>query len=371
MISENKEIIWLTENYPPQKGGMAQSCDRIVDNLRKAGITIHLFHFTNRKEAFKQEIQENGSYTALPMYPDESHTLHLAYNYLAAQTFSVQTLVVFGGYLPMIAAPIFKQWLSLKLVLMIRGNDFDSAIFSPKKRLLIKDAIEAADHITCISESKAEMVNRLFEKTIKYIPNGIQISDWKMLNSDHEFTRNWKKEKGQDEMVIGCFGHLKEKKGVDILIKAMKSPKLQEKIMLLLIGDMEDKYLGDLKEHDVHFELHPFMERLNLIKYYACCDAIVLPSHYDGMPNVLLEAGALGIPIIGSNKDGISDVVNDGEHGLLFKAGDPKDLREVLFKFISMPASEKKAMGESLKNMVKRNYNHEVEIKNYLKILNQ
>jgi glycosyltransferase involved in cell wall biosynthesis len=69
--------------------------------------------------------------------------------------------------------------------------------------------------------------------------------------------------------------------------------------------------------------------------YYAVADVVVLPSHREGLPTVVLEAQAAGKPVIGASATGIVDVVADGETGLLFPIGDVRALTEAIGKLIS------------------------------------
>ena len=60
--------LWLTETYPPSRGGMAQSCDRIVRGLRRRGVTVDVLHFTARPRGrpWAIETQAGGRYLVLP-----------------------------------------------------------------------------------------------------------------------------------------------------------------------------------------------------------------------------------------------------------------------------------------------------------------
>lgn len=369
-MAKAKEIIWLTENYPPQKGGMAQSCDRIINGLRQEKVNVHIVHFTNRKEPFVTEVEENGTYSSVPVYPDESHTLHLAFNFIQKRNLKNDLLVIFGGYLPMLAAPVYKVLLDCKLMLMIRGNDFDAAVFSPRKRQLLADAMQKAELVTCVSHQKMLAINKIFPDTnVCYIPNGIDPQTWQPLPSDFDFAQQWKSKNAEGKLVLGCFGHLKEKKGLDTLFSALASPALKERYLLFLIGDVTEQFLQEIRNHEISFQILPFEERLNLIKYYLCCDSLVVPSHYDGMPNVLLEAGLLKVPVIASAKDGMLDLIADKEDGLLFDAGDVKDLRGVLFTFQDMTEKQRKLMGEMLSQKIVHNFNSKSETEKYNHII--
>jgi glycosyltransferase involved in cell wall biosynthesis len=70
-------------------------------------------------------------------------------------------------------------------------------------------------------------------------------------------------------------------------------------------------------------------------------DLAVLPSFFEGMGRVLLEAMAMGIPVIGSNVGGIPDLVRHGSEGLLVPPGDPSVLASAIRSLIHQPRRAK------------------------------
>ena len=74
---------------------------------------------------------------------------------------------------------------------------------------------------------------------------------------------------------------------------------------------------------------------LEIEKYYQASDVFVLPSNREGLPNVLLEAMACGLPVVASNLNGITDwIIKDGKNGFLFEPGDSNQLGEILLKVL-------------------------------------
>jgi glycosyltransferase involved in cell wall biosynthesis len=69
---------------------------------------------------------------------------------------------------------------------------------------------------------------------------------------------------------------------------------------------------------------------MNLSELMACADAFVLPSLWEGLPLVLLEAMAQGLPVIGNRIPGVVDVVSDGRDGLLATPRDAADLARAM-----------------------------------------
>ncbi|MDH5602931.1 MAG: glycosyltransferase family 4 protein [Cyclobacteriaceae bacterium] len=365
-------IIWLTENYPPQRGGMAQSCDRIIRGLRNRGFYIHIIHFTNREKPFVTEEQINGTYTAIPFEDSESHILHRTW--LTVKKFAgIKMVVCFGGYLSMIGAPVFARWLNVTLVTMVRGNDFDVSIFSPRKRKILEDAFSASSLVASVCEEKTEKIIKTFPGTNAVtIPNGLDAVEWKASESEKKFAEKWRRERGinnSDKICIGLFGQLKAKKGGEFLLRSLENFPIIKKIHFLLVGEISE-VAEALLEEGFSYDRLPFLDRYELIKYYLCCDAVAIPSFYDGMPNVLLESGGLGIPVIASDVDGMKDAIVHQQAGLLFEAGNSEACRKTIYDFVALPVEDRRQLGSDLKETIISIYSVKNETDSYEQIFN-
>ncbi len=362
-------ILWLTENYPPQRGGMAQSCDRIVDGLRKHGYTIDILHFSNRGQGYQTVQQLGGTYTSIPFTESESHTLNLTWNFIQQHRYNL--LVCFGGYLPVLAAPVYAKWLGIPLLTMIRGNDFDTAIFTPRKRDLLRDVFEASHKVCVVTQEKKKKIEKFFKGVeVAYIPNGINTEEWKPSESEIAFATQWKQDVATNKLVLGIFGQLKAKKGVDFFIRVLADMESKTDFYLLLIGELSDELIQVLDASTIAYTHFPFMDRYELMRYYLCCDGVAIPSYYDGMPNVLLEAGALALPILASNVGGMCDVVEDRNNGLLFNPGDWSTCRKVLQLFADSTPAQRMTWGSKLQKSIEENFTVNQEIKSYEKTIN-
>lgn len=357
-------ILWLTENYPPQRGGMAQSCDRIVNHLRSLGYSIHVLHFAGKGTSIHMTQQLNGWYAALPFDDSEAHTLNIAWEFVREKALSA--VVCFGGYLPMLAAPVFSTWLSVPLLTMVRGNDFDSAIFTPRKRDIMRDALLASRIVTAVSKDKTDKIRKLFPAVnVHYVPNGIDTTQWKPSPSEVNFAEHWKRENCAGRTCIGLFGQLKAKKGVHFLLDSLANSDLSERLHFLLIGEINEEVQQWLVSYKFSYTSLSFLDRYELLKYYCCCDAVAIPSYYDGMPNVLLEAGALGVPVIATAVDGMKDVLRHEQSGLLFRPGDTSSCRKAFYDFVTLSKADRDGLGTQLKQSIESEYNVQLETRRY------
>jgi glycosyltransferase involved in cell wall biosynthesis len=85
-------------------------------------------------------------------------------------------------------------------------------------------------------------------------------------------------------------------------------------------------------------------------------DGYVMSSAWEGMPMVLLEAAAAGLPIVATAVGGNGEVVRDGESGFLVPARDPEALGQAMLRLMGLPEGQRCAMGERGREHVRANY---------------
>lgn len=141
-------------------------------------------------------------------------------------------------------------------------------------------------------------------------------------------------------------GRIMKEKGVDEYFQAAryiirKYPNTEFHV----VGNYEDDYQDVItqleKENIIHF--HGYQEDVR--PFIESCAAFVLPSYHEGMANTLLEAGAMGRPLITSNIPGCKEAVVDGQTGLLFQSKSQDALICSLEKFMSYTYEERRIMG--------------------------
>lgn len=360
----------LTENYPPDRGGMAQSCDRIVRGLRRSG-EIDVVHFSRKHAAIETERQEHGTLVRCPIDDDPGHWLNLLWNEI--RELRPSHVVAFGGFAPVLAAPPLAAWWGAPLVTLMRGNDFDAAVFSPRRGWMLRDALSRSALVCAVSRDHVRRISALFPATpVRWIPNGIDAAEWTLEPHDLERARRWRAQEVEPgRRVLGLFGQLKSKKGGAFFLDALRRAGHDGRFHLLLVGEAEPEMLARLLsiESAVSWTHVPFVDRWELLPWYAACDLVVIPSHYDGLPNVLLEAGALGVPPLASTAGAMPDLLGDGENALLFRAGDPHDCRRAIDDAAAVDDATLRDLGARLAATIARDFTSDGETSRYLEAL--
>ncbi|HDL00618.1 MAG TPA: glycosyltransferase, partial [candidate division Zixibacteria bacterium] len=94
----------------------------------------------------------------------------------------------------------------------------------------------------------------------------------------------------------------------------------------------------------------------------AAADIFCLPSYREGFGNVIIEAGATGVPAVGCNIYGVKDAIQDGITGLLYEPRNIKELENKMQRFIDDPALRKR-MGKKASEYARNKFNeHDVVI---------
>ena len=358
-------VLFLTENYPPDRGGMSESCDRIVRGLARGGVKIDIVHFDRRAHATSRHATSFGSLLRVAADADAAHTINLLWNRLPEDRAATQ-VVAFGGFMPLLAAPSFAAWMGVPLITLIRGNELDAGLFDPRRRPLLDEALRRSAAVCTVTTAQAEKISALHPGTDTHlVPNGIDFDLWQPSEADRARARELRAM--TDRRILGIFGHLKRKKGVPFFADALKRSGVADRFHLLLVGELEEPLVSDEIEHTVV----PPLDRLDLLPYYLASDMVVLPSHYDGFPNVLIEAAALGRPLLAARTGGMRDLLTEGEDAFLFAPGDDHSCREAIGRAADAYDSTLGRMGASAAETARRHCDARRESQTYIRILEE
>ncbi len=150
-----------------------------------------------------------------------------------------------------------------------------------------------------------------------------------------------------DAFTIACVANNRPRKGVPVLIESARFLPPDTKLNFLLVGggmtSDEIRRLIDASPLPDHF--HPIGYRDEVLPLVAACDGGVLPAtKREGLPKTVIEAMALGLPVVVTRTGGSPELITDGECGYVVEPNDPRGLAEALQRLAGDP-SKARAMG--------------------------
>src|SRR5690606_28316366 len=102
----------------------------------------------------------------------------------------------------------------------------------------------------------------------------------------------------------------------------------------------------------------------NVPAWLAAADGLILPSHWEGMPNAVLEAMAASLPVIGTQVEGTEELVIPGETGWLVPPHQPLALAETILQWISDP-QKRTQFGQRGRALVLEKYSYDKMVSHY------
>ena len=164
-----------------------------------------------------------------------------------------------------------------------------------------------------------------------------------------------------------CVGRLCPEKGQLLLVRAAKG--LIEKgreLAIVLIGDGPSRATIEEEIHthglEEHVQLLGWRDSDDVRKEVTSSTALVLPSFAEGLPVVIMEALALGRPVVTTRIAGIPELVETGKTGWLISPGSQAELTEALDNAIDTDEAELQRMGEEGKRRIREQHNPDIEI---------
>lgn len=171
--------------------------------------------------------------------------------------------------------------------------------------------------------------------------NGVDLNKFNRnsLAENHLVAATMRINPGENEFIMLFVGRLVKDKGIEELVEAFLKSQIIKQSKLVLLGTFEQELNPISDEVMRKISDHPKIIQIDwtdhVAHYMALADLLVHPSHREGFPNVLLEAGAMQLPILCADITGNTDIIEHRKTGLLFPAKDVDTLRQGLeFAFV-------------------------------------
>ncbi|WP_018474664.1 glycosyltransferase family 4 protein [Echinicola pacifica] len=191
--------------------------------------------------------------------------------------------------------------------------------------------------------------------------NGIDLERFSRenLKENHLVAATMRVMPGENDFIILAVGRLVRDKGIEDLVKAFLESKITNRSKLVLLGDYEQE-LDPLDEDILRkIEDHPRIVQVgwsdHVEHYLAISDVLVHASYREGFPNVLLEAGAMQVPVICSDIMGNTDLIQNKKTGLVFPVKNLSVLKDAL-EFAYVKRDFMQDLADNLYKQVVENY---------------
>ena len=145
----------------------------------------------------------------------------------------------------------------------------------------------------------------------------------------------------QSALVVAAVGRLSEEKGWTTLIEAVaRLPQDRSRDVHWMIagdGPLRPTLEEQIARHALSERVHLLGFRRDVPAILGAADVVVLPSHQEGIPNVLCEAMAMARPVVATRVGGVPELVEEGRSGLLVEPKEPQGLADALERLLADP----------------------------------
>jgi glycosyltransferase involved in cell wall biosynthesis len=177
-----------------------------------------------------------------------------------------------------------------------------------------------------------------------------------------------------DGLTFLFIGRLLREKGVGEFFEAARMVRTQAPAARFqILGSTDDGKRGVPAAEVDRWTVEGVVEYLGTARdvrpFIEAADCVVLPSYREGMPRVLLEAAAMGRPLIGADVPGCRQIVREGETGFLAEARSASGLAQKMLQLIQLEPAAREQMGRRAWQVVEAEFSEELVNRAYLKAL--
>ncbi|MBO0454025.1 glycosyltransferase family 4 protein [Candidatus Enterococcus murrayae] len=159
-------------------------------------------------------------------------------------------------------------------------------------------------------------------------------------------------------------------KGIDeFLDVAQKIGTTKGIVSFHVAGPMGEEYQETITSHVEQGSITYHGEIDDVASFIQTMDIVVSPSYHEGMSNTLLEAAAIGRPIITSDIAGCKEIVHEGVSGYVVPVRDTVRLMKAVTNILAVDKDELEEMGNSGRNYIERKFDRKIVVEKYLEII--
>lgn len=221
-------------------------------------------------------------------------------------------------------------------------------------------------HHVCVSKDVAEFSiqsSGLHTDKVVVIPNGVDTERFSQAQAV-DLSQFGIPEGAKTVLFVG---RLDRQKGPFILLAAVKGIlQAHDNVHVLFVGDgpLRNPLHDWVREHNLAANIHFAGQQREIESFYQAADCLVLPSRWEGMPNVVLEAMAAGKPVITTTVEGTRDLISNHVNGLLIPPESPQELAAKLTMLLTDP-DQAANLGKAAQTHIQKEFTWENTVKKY------
>jgi glycosyltransferase involved in cell wall biosynthesis len=354
-------------------GGTEQHLARVVPELRRRGIDITLY-LMERGGSLERELLDQGVHLEGPRRksPEVLHWARATVDLALWLRRERPTIVHFFLPRPYVYGSLAAELAGHRRRIMSRRslNNYRARypLLGRLERMLHRRTDGLIGNSRAVLDQLQTEVDDFSKLALIY--NGVKVPE-QITASERESTR-YSLQIADDVLVIANVANLFSYKGHEDLIEALALVKneISRPWMLLAIG--RDQGTGAqlrqrAKALDLESNIIWLGERAAVDQLLRGSDIFVLPSREEGFSNALLEAMAVGVPVIATAVGGNLDAIVDDESGILVRPRDPRELATSILRLAGDPALRRRFAAEARRRMQQK-FSFEACVRRYEKL---
>ena len=334
------KVCFSTIEFPPDIGGVSNSAERITKFLQLSGYCVHVFAPVHTKDD-KQPLIQQKKVEGLVIYRikiNNQNPLLDSFCSAIAEIDKKEKFDIFHGFFLYMAYPCIKVAETNKRPVIASFRGIDSVrMYNPQYFNMAKEILQKSSWITSVNSlclNEACTIVDIKNKS-SFIFNSIvskKLPRWELTS----FNRN----------VIGTVATFRPKKNIPLLLEAYSNLHAIHRRKLLLVGDfIENKELNNKRYNNFmnlcqfygvfdEVKITGYIENTEVPSYLTAMNVFVLSSKHEGLPNALIEAIAVGMPIVSTMVDGVNDILENEVNALLVPSNDMLKMRDAIEEIV-------------------------------------
>lgn len=330
-------VLLVSSLYPPVLGGAEVQAQNLARQLDALGVRVSVLTRPHQgAEVYERDcgIQVHRRLRALPVGPLWGVTYMLSTRKWLHRLQSEWDVihnqqVALHSWVSVRAARALNRPCLLRFASLGAGGDLATLSRHRFGQRLVSE-LRGAGRFVALTGAGAEEVQRhgMPAERVRTIPNGVDLQRFA--------PQPWPQLQGGEAVRLLYVGRLSREKGLDVLLEALRLIKERARFQVRIVGAGAE--LESLRAHSRAAALDADVEfcgpQRDVLAHYAWSEVVVLPSHFEGMPNVVLEAMACARPVLGTRVNGTADLVTP-ESGWLVPSDDPAALARQLGEIVA------------------------------------